>query len=241
MLVVEPGLADDPELGRRPVAAAEAYLRSRGRQGALRRRPVPAQPLLLGPLRRQRVSPASSPSTPPSAGPSRPSASAAAASTVLMELALADWREPRDPKPPSSAARRSWRSIEDALIHDWWDALALEPFRPTAFHLISKADGTVLARATTWDMAWFGRDGRTRAGLIAFDVEPARRRAGYGRLLVGEILRHARAQLIDVLAVQTGAANAPALALYESAGFARVGTSTLYRLPGESEPPAPVS
>ena len=237
MMVVEPGLADDPELGPALVAGAAAYLRSRGAAVIYAGGQAPLNPFYWGlyggsefagilaehAAFRRAVE----------AVGFRP-----AASTVLMELTLADWREARDPKLAFLRRQTRLEVIEDRLFPGWWDALALEPFRPTAFHLFSKADGSFLARATTWDMAWFGRDGRTRSGLIAFDVEPSRRRAGYGRLLVGEILRHARSQLIEVLAVQTGATNAPALALYESAGFARVGTSTLYRLPGASEPPA---
>lgn len=238
MLVVAPELADDPELGPALVAGAARHLRSRGAAVLYAGGQAPLNPFYWGlyggsefagilaehaAFRRAAEATGFRP----------------AASTVLLELAMAEWREPRDPKLAFLRRQTRLEVIEDAFIPGWWDALALEYFRPTAFRLFSKADGAFLARATTWDMAWFGRDGRTRAGLIAFDVEPARRRTGYGRLLVAEILRHARSQLIEVLSVQTGAANGPALALYESAGFDRVGTSTLYRLPAEAVLPAP--
>ena len=123
--------------------------------------------------------------------------------------------------------------MEDSLLPRWWDALALDPLRPTGFRLVSKADSAPLAMAWTWDMAWFGRDDRTRAGLVDMEVVPSRRRQGYGRHLIGEILRHARSQLIEVVSLQTGETNAAALALYEAIGFARVDTATLYRLPAD--------
>ena len=50
--------------------------------------------------------------------------------------------------------------------------------------------------------------------------------------MIGEIMRKARSQWAEVVEVQTRAVNAPALRLYESLGFARVETSTLYRKPG---------
>jgi ribosomal protein S18 acetylase RimI-like enzyme len=55
-------------------------------------------------------------------------------------------------------------------------------------------------------------------------VAPAAQRRGQGRAAVALAL--ARAQGSAVV-VSTGAANAPALALYEGAGFARVGERTV--------------
>ena len=49
----------------------------------------------------------------------------------------------------------------------------------------------------------------------------AHRRKGYGRFLVSEVLRRARENHVDLVAVQTDATNAPALALYASLGFER--------------------
>jgi ribosomal protein S18 acetylase RimI-like enzyme len=82
-------------------------------------------------------------------------------------------------------------------------------------------------------MAWFGRtDGRVRLALIDMEVHSAHRRKGYGRHLVNEILRAARAQSTDVVSIQTRSTNTAALALYEALGFRPVETATLYRLPG---------
>lgn len=152
--------------------------------------------------------------------------------TLLLEADLAS-PEARDPRGVLIRRQARVAVSEDDLPRTWWEGLAVADFRPTLYRLLSKADDAEFARATTWDMTWFGRpDGRTRVGLIAMEVHPAYRRKGFGRHLVQEILRLARAQQTDAVAVQTRSVNAAALALYQSAGFAPVETATLYRLPG---------
>ena len=136
--------------------------------------------------------------------------------------------------PPLIRRQARVEVIEDVMPGNWWEALAIGPYRPTRFQLLSKSDESVLARATTWDMNAFGRgDGRGRLGLIDLHVDPVRRRKGFGRHLINEILRQARTEMIAIVAVQTRATNLPALALYESLGFTSIETATFYRLPAE--------
>ena len=87
----------------------------------------------------------------------------AVSSTVLFEADLTGTPESRDPR--GVLIRRITRLdvVEDAMPKNWWEALAIGDFRPTHHRLVSKTDETELARATTWDMNWFGRrDGQTR-------------------------------------------------------------------------------
>ncbi len=115
----------------------------------------------------------------------------------------------------------------------WWEALALGDFHLTTHRLITRGDGTELAHATTWDMAWFGRvDGLTKLGLIDVEVNPLFRRKGYGRHLINEILKFARAGSTQAVLVQTRATNTAALALYAATGFQPLQSATLYRKPG---------
>jgi ribosomal protein S18 acetylase RimI-like enzyme len=151
--------------------------------------------------------------------------------TVLLEADLTR-PEVRDPMAPVVRRRARLEVSDDVFLDRWWDALAIGAFRPMAFRLASRSDDHILARALTWDMSSVGHgDGRGWTGLIELEVDPAARRQGYGRHLVAEILRHGREQYTSLVSVQTSATNLPALALYESLGFARVETSTLYRLP----------
>ena len=151
---------------------------------------------------------------------------------VLLDADLSQ-PEVRDPRTILYRRQSVLEVTEDALPSTWWTSLAIGDFRLTLYRLLSKSGGNELARATTWDMAWFGRnDGRIRLALVDMEVHTAHRRKGYGRHLVNEILHAARAQSADVVSLQTRSTNTAALALYEAIGFCPVETATLYRLPG---------
>ena len=230
MLVVEPG-AEDQELEAGLIAAAEGYLTSRGASVIYAGGQYPLNPFYWGIYGGSEwsgilASHAAFVRTVGRAGYKPVSTS------VLLE---ADLTAPESRDPRGFLLRRQTRVevVEDALPSTWWHALAVGDFRPTSYRLVSKDTGVEYARASTWDMTWFGRrDGRARIGLIDMEVDPAHRRKGYGRQLVNEILRLARAQATASVAVQTRSTNAPALALYQSLGFEPVETSTLFRLPG---------
>lgn len=154
-------------------------------------------------------------------------------STVLFEADLTGASEFRDPRGVLIRRMTRLDVAEDDMPKTWWESVAIGDFRPTHHRLVSKADETELAHATTWDMSRFGRqDGRSRIGLFDVEVHADHRRKGYGRHLVNEILRLARAHSTAMVAVQTRSTNTAALALYQSIGFEPVETATLYRHPG---------
>jgi ribosomal protein S18 acetylase RimI-like enzyme len=231
MLVVEPGF-DDRELVAGLLLAAEQYLRARGARVVYAGGLFPLNPFYWGlyggsegsgvlsgheSFQRALIDRGYQP----------------VSSTVLLEADLGN-PEPRDPRAPVIRRQAQVEFLEDALPAHWWENLAVGQFPMTEARLVSKSDGVELARASTWDMQWFDReDGRARIGLINLAVAPEHRRKGYGRFLVSEILRRARANLFAAVAVQTAASNQPALALYASLGFAAIEQSTLYRLPAE--------
>jgi len=231
ILVVDPTQPDRPAIASALFARGEAYLRDRGTSVVYAGGSYPLGPFYWGLYGGSEWSGI--------LGADRTFADAAeaaglgpVATSILLDFDLLQ-PEPRDPK--GAMLRRLVRLdvIEDVALPRWWDALALGFYRPTLYRLVDRTSGKAVARATTWDMAGFDRvDGRARTGLIDLEVDPAHRRRGYGRLLLGEILKHGRGQMVEVFAVQTASTNAPALALYDSLGFARVETATLYRRPG---------
>jgi ribosomal protein S18 acetylase RimI-like enzyme len=229
MLVVEPG-PEDPELEQGLIERAEHYLRSRGATVLFAGGLFPLNPFYWG------IYGASEWAGILSAHGSfhravRRSGYEPVGTTVLLEADLS-LPEPRNPRSVLIRRQARVEITEDALPAQWWEALAIGEFCPTRYRLISKQDETELARATTWDMSWFSRlDGRSRIGMIAVEVAAGHRRLGYGRHLVVEILRHARAEMTAAIAIQTSSTNLPAIALYESIGFQRVEETTIYRLP----------
>ena len=155
-----------------------------------------------------------------------------ALTTVLLEADLSV-AEPRDPRGVLIRRQAQLELQDDALPADWWQCLALGDFQLLNARLVSRSDGSLLGQAQAWDMSWFGRgDSRSRIGLISLEVPAAHRRKGYGRFLVSEILRRARENHVELVAVGTAATNAPALALYDSLGFQQVEEATCFRLPG---------
>ena len=154
------------------------------------------------------------------------------AESIHLEADLAA-PEVRDPR--TLILRRQLRVdvVDDALPATWWEANSIGQARITRFRVFSKLGDQVLARASTWDMAAFGRlDGKARAGLIDVEVDEDKRHQGFGRYLVSEVLRHCRNDWGEFVSVQARSTNLAALGLYESLGFARVDSSTLYRKPG---------
>ena len=233
MLAIEPDSASaDPELGPGLIARAERYLRDRGAEVVYAGGQYPLNPFYWGLY-----------------GGSEWAGILSAHATFLQCVARAGFEpvsttvlleadlsapEPRDPRAALIRRQARVEVNDDVLPRDWWEALAIGEFRPTSYRLLAKSDETELARATTWDMNWFGRaDGRARLGLIDFVVHPAHRRKGYGRHLVAEILRQARNDMVAFVEVQTAATNVPALALYSSLRFDPVETAVLYRLPAQ--------
>jgi ribosomal protein S18 acetylase RimI-like enzyme len=153
--------------------------------------------------------------------------------TVFLEFDLAT-SEPRDAGAVLIRRQTQLEIEEDALPVHWWENLFLGDFHLTRFRLLARSDGTELARASTWDMSWFGRgDGRTRTGLSSLEVASLHHRKGYGRYLASEVIRWAREHAWALLEVQTMATNLAALALYQKLGFVPIDESTVFRLPAQ--------
>jgi GNAT superfamily N-acetyltransferase len=227
MLLVEPG-PEEHELAAGLLAAAEEYLRSRGAKVLYAGGLFPLNPFYWG------IYGGSEGSGILSGHQAFQRAVVArgyipASTAVVLEADLGQ-PEPRDPRTPLIRRQAQVEFVEDALPPQWWQDLAIGEFPLTDARLVLKSDSSVAARASTWEMRWFGRqDGRVCAGLLDVEVVPEHRRKGFARFLVGEILRRARSNLVDCIEVQTLAENQPALGLYHSLGFVPIEQSILYR------------
>ena len=83
---------------------------------------------------------------------------------------------------------------------------------PLAFLLVEGDAGFLLGRAVVGE-----------AELLTLAVAPEARRRGLGRTLLGRFQYQACLRGAERAFLEVSAENAPAVALYESAGFARVG------------------
>ncbi len=109
-----------------------------------------------------------------------------------------------------------------AFDHPWpageIDALLATP---GAFALIVEDQGFILCRAIAGE-----------AEILTLAVTPAARRRGAGRALVEAAANLAEGLEADTLFLEVAHDNLPALALYESAGFARIGLRKAYYASG---------
>jgi ribosomal protein S18 acetylase RimI-like enzyme len=232
MLAVERGM-EDTDLAPALVTAAEKYLRSRGAKVIYAGSLFPLNPFYWGVYGGSEGSGVLSDHESFQRAVSGLGYEPIGA-TVLLEADL-QTADPRDPRAALIRRQVQVEFIEDPLPAHWWEELALGEFDLTQVRIRNKSDGAQLAGATLWDMQWFGReDGRSRQGLIDLAVAPEHRRKGLGRFLASEIFRHARAEAIGFVEVQTATTNEPALAFYASLGFSPVAQSTLFRLPAEA-------
>lgn len=90
---------------------------------------------------------------------------------------------------------------------------------PLVFLLVEGDAGFLLGRAVAGE-----------AELLTVAVAPEARRRGTGRKLLARFLYQARVRGADRAFLEVSARNAPAIALYESAGFERAGLRRNYYL-----------
>jgi ribosomal protein S18 acetylase RimI-like enzyme len=229
MLVVDPSVGV-PDLPSRLILEAERYLRSRGAMVLYAGAQFPLNPFYWGLYGGSEGSAALDGHAGFAETLSAMGYDPVSTAVLLQrDVAASELRDPRS----ALIRRQTYLEIEeDAHPAHWWQNQALGAFQLTRFQLLARSDATELARTTAWDMTRFGRlDGRTRSGLVDFQVSAAHRRQGYGRYLFGEVLRWCRQREMSLVELQTPLTNQPALSFYQALGFQAIDQATIYRLP----------
>lgn len=231
MLVVAPGV-DDPDLEQDLIRAAEDYLRGRGAQVIYAGGQHPLNPFYWGLYGGSEFGGILG------GHAAFHRAVGQAGYQPISRIAILERNlehpEPPDPRLAIWKTQSRVEFHEDVLPAGWWESLAIGMFRPTRVQVLDRQDGTVLAQATTWEIAGAVDvgDGHSRTAVVSVEVHPSHRRRGLGRFLLAELGHEARRQYADILSVQTPETNTAAMGLYTVSGFARVESSTLYRKPG---------
>jgi [ribosomal protein S18]-alanine N-acetyltransferase len=102
------------------------------------------------------------------------------------------------------------------------DAMALQLGLPGAFGFIDARGGIVLARVAA-----------DEAEILTLAVTPEARRQGLGAALLRRAMDEAAARSAGAMFLEVGEKNAPARALYATAGFAQIGRRRHYYPDGE--------
>ncbi|WP_125116339.1 ribosomal protein S18-alanine N-acetyltransferase [Agathobaculum sp. Marseille-P7918] len=117
--------------------------------------------------------------------------------------------------------------IEKACFHAPWSESMLREELGKGLFLVAERDGQAVG--------YVGCQTVLDEGYITnVAVSPDCRRQGIGRALIAELVSRARVQDLAFVTLEARASNAPALALYEGAGFGRVGVrKNFYTAPTE--------
>lgn len=115
-------------------------------------------------------------------------------------------------------------ALEKVCFSEPWSAQSLreELDNPAALFLVAK-------RETGEVLGYVGCQTVLDEGYITnVAADPAARRQGVGRALVAALLEHACVRGLSFVTLEVRVSNAPAIALYEQAGFRPVGTRRNY-------------
>lgn len=117
--------------------------------------------------------------------------------------------------------------IEKACFHAPWSESMLREELGKGLFLVAERDGQAVG--------YVGCQTVLDEGYITnVAVSPDCRRQGIGRALIAALVSRARVQDLAFVTLEARASNAPAIALYEGAGFGRVGVrKNFYTAPTE--------
>ena len=117
--------------------------------------------------------------------------------------------------------------IERACFHTPWSEAMLREELDKGIFLVAERDGQAIG--------YVGCQTVLDEGYITnVAVSPDCRRQGVGSALIEELAQRARAQGLSFVTLEARASNAPAIALYEGAGFVHVGVrKNFYTAPSE--------
>lgn len=132
--------------------------------------------------------------------------------------------------PPVTALIEEWLALSAALTPAEESRHALSPDRladPRVTFFVARAKGD---EAALLGCGALYRHDAYLGEVKSMYVRPAGRRGGVARALLDRVVEAARIEGLRRLSLETGADFAPAIALYESAGFRRTGPFAAYRL-----------
>ena len=117
--------------------------------------------------------------------------------------------------------------IEKVCFHAPWSADMLREELGKGLFLVAERDGVAVG--------YVGCQTVLDEGYITnVAVSPDGRRQGVGRALIGTLVSHAGAQGLAFVTLEARTSNMPAIALYENAGFQKVGVrKNFYTAPVE--------
>jgi ribosomal protein S18 acetylase RimI-like enzyme len=103
-------------------------------------------------------------------------------------------------------------------------------FEALRFLLLPKKGGVPVAEVTCFGLDLFAYGGGQRTvGLADLEVAPSERRKGYGKMLLLDVFRRLREEVVTHAEIHASETNAAAVGLLKSIGFSQVDAGMIYR------------
>ena len=123
---------------------------------------------------------------------------------------------------------------------DWWWSTRQGRLDSMQLGLIPKAGGSLIARVCVVGLDLYTTGWNARAiGITGLQVAEMQRHKGYGQLLLDEVCRRVRDEMIQLAEAHTPETDLGGIAVLKSAGFHQVDAGVVYRKPN-SEATSPI-
>jgi ribosomal protein S18 acetylase RimI-like enzyme len=150
--------------------------------------------------------------------------------TVVLHRELAGFRPLVDRQQIQLRRRTQFDYQCDPPLSTWWEACTVGDSTRVEYRLSIPPDKNPVALATLVDMETFSHTWGVRtAGIVNVSVAENVRRQGFGKFLMGEVMREAAEQGYGMVEVQTMQHNVAALAMYDKLGFHQVDSGAILR------------
>ena len=115
---------------------------------------------------------------------------------------------------------------------DWWWSTRRGRLDSMQLGLIPKSGGSLIARVCVSGLDLYTNSWGTRAiGITGLHVAELQRRKGYGQMLLDEVCRRVREEMIQLAEAHTPETNLAGIAVLKSAGFHQVDAGVVFRKP----------
>jgi len=150
-------------------------------------------------------------------------------SYLLYEREITECKPPFDPRALAIKRGMKFGMLDRPPGATWWWLTRHGRFESLTFTLVPAAGGSCPALVTCWGMELHAATrGRRTVGMTDLYVAPDHRRKGYARVLLCEVIRRLRDDLVNYVETVVPANNAPAKALFEGLGFTNFDTGVVY-------------
>ena len=113
---------------------------------------------------------------------------------------------------------------------DWWWSTRQGRLDSMQLGLMPKAGGALLAKVCVVGLDMYTTGWKVRAiGITGLQVAEQQRRKGYGQLLLDEVCRRVREEMIQLAEAHANEADTAAIAVLKSAGFELIDAGVVFR------------